>query len=204
MSVWIDPPAWPAHGRLFSHVVSDHDYDELHAVADRAGIPRRAFDGDHYDVASERYADLVRAGARETSGADLLRRLNASGLRLRKRKGDRGLARLFQQHTPFGPATLDMVGSRRPVPDPTLVALLVPDPDPWGVAWTHLAGRTPEAALRELDRAACARAREVGWLRVSPEQHAGDGRDREMVQVFATEPPFATLPNPWNFYTEDI
>ncbi|MFE3408058.1 DUF4031 domain-containing protein, partial [Streptomyces mirabilis] len=29
MTVYIDPPAWPGHGRLWSHLVSDVSYDEL-------------------------------------------------------------------------------------------------------------------------------------------------------------------------------
>src|SRR5674476_1186709 len=37
MAIWIDPPSWPAHGRLWSHVISDTSYDELHAFALRAG-----------------------------------------------------------------------------------------------------------------------------------------------------------------------
>ena len=59
MTIWIDPPAWPAHDRLWSHLVSDISVAELHEFADRTGIPRRAFEGDHYDVPQERYADLV-------------------------------------------------------------------------------------------------------------------------------------------------
>ena len=48
--ILVDPPAWPAHGRLWSHLVSDTSYDELHAFARRLGIPARGFDRDHYDV----------------------------------------------------------------------------------------------------------------------------------------------------------
>ena len=91
MAVLIDPPAWPAHGRLWSHLVSDVSYDELHDFADAVGVPRRAFEGDHYDVPQERYAGLVAAGAREVSSRDLLRALQRSGLRVPKRKGERVL-----------------------------------------------------------------------------------------------------------------
>ena len=80
MAVLIDPPAWPAHGRLWSHLVSDVSYDELHAFADAAGVPRRAFEGDHYDVPQERYDGLVAAGARAVLARDLLRALQRSGL----------------------------------------------------------------------------------------------------------------------------
>lgn len=202
MSVWIDPPTWPAHGRLFSHVVSDVGYDELHAVAAAAGIPRRAFDGDHYDVAAERHADLVRAGAIETSGADLVRRLNASGLRLRKRKGDRGLARLFDQPTPFGRAVLDVVGSSRAHPSASAVALLQPHHGSWGVPWTLLDGRTPHEALTALTVGALAPSghddrHEVGWVRVTA---INTDHTATVVQVYGGTNSFDTLPSPWNLY----
>ncbi len=51
MALLIDTPVWPWRGRLWSHLVSDVSYDELHAFVEaELGIPRRAFQGDHYDV----------------------------------------------------------------------------------------------------------------------------------------------------------
>ena len=50
MTVLIDPPAWPAHGMLWSHLVSDASLDELHAFAAANGIAAARFDLDHYDV----------------------------------------------------------------------------------------------------------------------------------------------------------
>lgn len=85
MTILIDPPFWPAHGTLWSHVVSDSSYDELHQFATGLGIPRRLFDHDHYDLPQERYADAVAAGATEVAGTALIRRLIASGLRVRER-----------------------------------------------------------------------------------------------------------------------
>jgi len=82
MTVLIDPPAWPAHGTLWSHLVSDTSLDELHAFAETNGIRPRAFDLDHYDVPAERYDQLVGAGASAVSGKELVRRLRASGLRI--------------------------------------------------------------------------------------------------------------------------
>lgn len=92
MAIWIDPPSWPAHGRLWSHVISDTSYDELRAFAAQAGIPERGYDGDHFDVPQESYAALVAAGARPTGGKDLANLLRDSGLRFQKRKGERPLA----------------------------------------------------------------------------------------------------------------
>ena len=85
MTVLIDPPNAPGHGRLWSHLVSDTSYDELHAFARTLGIPARGFDRDHYDVPAERYDDVVAAGATPVSSRELVRRLTAAGLRRRKR-----------------------------------------------------------------------------------------------------------------------
>ncbi|MGW5029804.1 DUF4031 domain-containing protein [Streptomyces nigra] len=85
MTIYIDPPTWPGHGRLWSHVVSDVSYDELHRFADGIGVPRRAFERDHYDLPAHRYADAVRAGAVEVSSRDVVRLLYGAGLRRRKK-----------------------------------------------------------------------------------------------------------------------
>ncbi|WP_426979473.1 DUF4031 domain-containing protein [Pseudarthrobacter sp. O4] len=89
MAVYLDPPLWPAHGTHFSHLISDTSLEELHAFAAAAGIPERAFDGDHYDVAEARYGALVAAGAVPVEGRILVRKLIASGLRIpaRRRSG---------------------------------------------------------------------------------------------------------------------
>ena len=86
MTVLIDPPAWPAHGRLWSHLVSDESLDELHAFARRTGIPERGFDRDHYDVPADAYDRLVAAGAAEVSSRELVARLAAAGLRARRHR----------------------------------------------------------------------------------------------------------------------
>ena len=82
MTVLIDPPAWPAHGTLWSHLVSDASLTELHDFAAVNGIRSRAFDLDHYDVPAEMYDQLVNAGAKAVTGKELVRRLRASGLRI--------------------------------------------------------------------------------------------------------------------------
>jgi hypothetical protein len=85
VAILIDDPRWPAHGRLWAHLVTDSSLDELHAFAQRNGIPRRAFDVDHYDVPADAHARLVAAGAEHVDGHELVRRLIASGLRVRAR-----------------------------------------------------------------------------------------------------------------------
>ena len=86
VSILIDPPSWPAHGTFFSHLVSDASLGELHGFARAQDLPERAFDRDHYDVPQSRYADLVAAGALPLPATELVRRLIASGLRVRARE----------------------------------------------------------------------------------------------------------------------
>ncbi|MBS1673344.1 MAG: DUF4031 domain-containing protein [Actinobacteria bacterium] len=82
MAILVDDAIWPAHGRLWAHLVSDADLDELHAFAARHGIPPRAFDRDHYDVPEDSLPRLIAGGAEHVGGKELVRRLIASGLRI--------------------------------------------------------------------------------------------------------------------------
>lgn len=83
--ILVDEPMWPAHGRLWAHLVSDASLEELHAFADRTGVPARGFDRDHYDVPADRIDALVAAGAVRVDAHELTRRLIASGLRVKGR-----------------------------------------------------------------------------------------------------------------------
>ena len=87
MAILIDPPQVPGHGRFWSHLVSDSSHEELHAFAAGLGLPRRAFDRDHYDLPAEWYAVAVAAGAQPVPSRDLVARLVAAGLRVRKGTG---------------------------------------------------------------------------------------------------------------------
>lgn len=99
MALFIDPPVWPAHGRLWSHLVSDASFEELHQFAAAHSVPRRGFERDHYDVPARAYDPLVAAGATPVSSREVVRRLTAAGLRRRKsgapapRPAGRGLLR---------------------------------------------------------------------------------------------------------------
>lgn len=79
--LYVDRPAWPARGRLWSHLVSDVSFAELHAFAEMLGAPRRGFDRDHYDVPADRFGLAVLLGARVVSSREIVTRLRASGLR---------------------------------------------------------------------------------------------------------------------------
>jgi hypothetical protein len=83
--LYVDRPAWPARGRLWSHLVSDLSFAELHAFAEMLGAPRRGFDRDHYDVPADRFGLAVLLGARVVSSREIVARLQASGLRRPRR-----------------------------------------------------------------------------------------------------------------------
>ncbi|MBC7592130.1 MAG: DUF4031 domain-containing protein [Salinibacterium sp.] len=85
MTVLIDRAIWPAHDTLWAHMVSDTSLDELHEFAASAGLPRRAFDLDHYDVPARMWCELVERGAQPVSVREFVRRLEASGLRVPQR-----------------------------------------------------------------------------------------------------------------------
>ncbi|MFI8371176.1 DUF4031 domain-containing protein [Streptomyces sp. NPDC085466] len=81
MTLYIDPPTWPGHGRMWSHLVSDVSFEELHAFAASIGAPARGFDRDHYDIPADWYDSALAAGAVPVGSKELLRRLTTAGLR---------------------------------------------------------------------------------------------------------------------------
>ena len=83
--ILIDPPSWPGHGRLWSHLVSDSSYEELHAFARTLEVPERGFERDHYDLPERLYARAIAAGAQPVGSRELVDRLTRAGLRRRKR-----------------------------------------------------------------------------------------------------------------------
>jgi predicted HAD superfamily phosphohydrolase len=82
VAILIDDARWWWRGKNWCHLVSDTSYDELHDFADRTGIPRRGFQGDHYDIPEEYRDELIAAGAQHVESRELVRRLRAAGLRL--------------------------------------------------------------------------------------------------------------------------
>ncbi|WP_247685000.1 DUF4031 domain-containing protein [Micromonospora sp. C31] len=86
--LYLDRPAWPWRGRLWSHLISDVSPAELHAFAEALGVPRRWFDRDHYDIPAERCAMAVWLGARVVPSRELVRLLRQAGLRRPKHLAD--------------------------------------------------------------------------------------------------------------------
>jgi len=82
VAILVDDARWWWKGRHWAHLVSDESYDELHAFAACLGVPRRAFQGDHYDVPEDFRDHALLLGARAVGSRELARRLRAAGLRL--------------------------------------------------------------------------------------------------------------------------
>jgi Protein of unknown function (DUF4031) len=80
--ILVDEARWSWQGRRWAHLVSDESYEELHRFASRLGVPRRAFQGDHYDVPADYRERALDLGAVEVTSRELLTRLRGAGLRL--------------------------------------------------------------------------------------------------------------------------
>lgn len=212
VAILIDPPRPEAHGRRWSHLVSDTSLDELHRFARSVGIPERGFEGDHYDIPEERYATVVAAGARPTPARDLLRALQASGLRMQKRRGDKGVARVVGIRFVDGTsADVDLIASEREADEGRVFAAMAFVRDhagdfalvhsirrgEWGApgGWREPGESVRENAVREV--------REETGLVVSPDElrprgyerfhHRSSGglwrEGRDLLQVFEVSVP---------------
>jgi hypothetical protein len=79
--ILVDPAVWPYRERLWAHLVSDTSYEELHAFAAQLGIPRRAFQGDHYDVPEAVREEALALGAVPVTSRQVVEALRVAGLR---------------------------------------------------------------------------------------------------------------------------
>lgn len=83
MTVYVDNMKAEFGRMIMCHMIADTE-DELHAMADKIGVARRWFQGDHYDIAQTKRALAVRAGAveitwRQAGAMMMLRRLGRKG-----------------------------------------------------------------------------------------------------------------------------
>jgi uncharacterized protein DUF4031 len=95
MAVLVDELREYPHARVpfrhWCHLVSDTDYDELHAFAAKLGIPRSRFQGDHYDLPTHLRERAVELGAPEVTARELTGRMaGPRGDRVRRRRAARG------------------------------------------------------------------------------------------------------------------
>ena len=90
MTVLVDPlREYPDTGlpfRSWCHLVSDASFEELHTFAAELGIPRRFFQGDHYDLPAHLRDRAVDLGAIPVSTRELIVRMaGPRGERARRR-----------------------------------------------------------------------------------------------------------------------
>ena len=99
MAVLVDPlREYPDTGlpfRHWCHLVSDASFEELHAFAGRLGIPRRFFQGDHYDLPDHLRERALELGAEPVTTRALLARMagprgDRARLRAERRVASRG------------------------------------------------------------------------------------------------------------------
>ena len=84
----VDEAVWPWRGRRWAHLVSDESFEELHVFAQRLGLPPRAFHRDHYDLPAELRDDAIALGAAPVTSREVVRRLQAAGLRRRRSRAE--------------------------------------------------------------------------------------------------------------------
>ncbi|MDA8271729.1 MAG: DUF4031 domain-containing protein [Actinomycetota bacterium] len=81
--ILVDQAIWPHKGKRWAHLVSDSSYEELHRFAERLGLARGMFQGDHYDVHHDLREQAITLGAKPVDFRVLARALNNAGLRCR-------------------------------------------------------------------------------------------------------------------------
>ncbi len=81
MSLLVDECRWTFRDRLWCHLISDRSYDELHYFARQLGMPRIAFQGDHYDLHQTNRTRAIELGALPVESTQIVRALKTSGLR---------------------------------------------------------------------------------------------------------------------------
>jgi uncharacterized protein DUF4031 len=112
VAILVDPLREYPHARLpishWCHMAVDGPFAELHAFAARLGIPRRRFQGDHYDLPPHLRARAVQLGAQEVSTRELLARMaGPRGERARRRA-----ARRAEPERGLEPLARDLQGRR--------------------------------------------------------------------------------------------
>lgn len=70
MTVYVDNMRAPYGRMLMCHMIAD-TVDELHRMADRIGVARRWYQGDHYDICLAKKKIAMRLGACEVSQREL-------------------------------------------------------------------------------------------------------------------------------------
>ena len=72
MTVYVDNMQRKYGRMIMCHMGSDN-INELHKMADRIGIQRKWFQGDHYDICMAKRALAVKSGAIEVTSRELVK-----------------------------------------------------------------------------------------------------------------------------------
>lgn len=73
MTIYVDDAFIPFRGMKMSHMMTDGDPKELHAMADKLGLKRGWFQrGDHYDLSQSKRIAAINLGARAVSTKELV------------------------------------------------------------------------------------------------------------------------------------
>lgn len=70
MKAYFRPKHQPRPPYVMSHMIADTE-EELHAMAAKIGVPRKSYQGDHYDITQAQRALAIQAGARAITMAQL-------------------------------------------------------------------------------------------------------------------------------------
>lgn len=62
MTVYVDNMRAPYGRLIMCHMISDSE-EEMHAMADKIGVARKWYQGDHYDIALSKRALAIKNGA---------------------------------------------------------------------------------------------------------------------------------------------
>lgn len=81
MALLVDEAHWPWRGLQWCHLISDTSLHELHAFAEWIGVPRRGFQGDHYDIPEHMRVIALEEGAIAVASREIVLALRAAGLR---------------------------------------------------------------------------------------------------------------------------
>lgn len=68
--VYVDDMRAPYGRMIMCHMIADSE-DELHVMAERIGVARKWYQGDHYDICMAKRALAVTYGAKEVSRREL-------------------------------------------------------------------------------------------------------------------------------------
>ena len=82
MTILVDSAIWPWRGKNWAHLISNETYFELHSFAEKIGLRRMSFQGDHYDISSQTRDIAIKNGAKPVDGRELITSLKEAGLRL--------------------------------------------------------------------------------------------------------------------------